>query len=221
MSTHGATNVAVKVELGFPALESFFSQGLCKRDFAARYLTYLSELMADIDVGVVEDIINALVKAGERESTIYFIGNGGSAATASHFANDISIGTRGEAAKPFKAISLVDNLAVVTALANDEGYANVFIRQLEGVLRPNDVVVALSVSGNSANIVEAIGYAKAHGAITIGCTGFDGGEMQKIVDINLHVPTHRGEYGPVEDVFTILGHLIYSYLRLERRGSLC
>lgn len=220
MSSHHSTNVAINVELELTSLEGHFSQALSKRDFATRYLSYLSDLIKDIDVGVVEQIIDALVKAGERGKAIYFIGNGGSAATASHFANDISIGTRSPGAKPFKAISLADNLAVVTALANDEGYANVFVRQLDGVLQPNDVVVAFSVSGNSPNVLETLRYAKKHGAITIGCTGFDGGEMQRIVDINLHIPTHRGEYGPAEDIFTILGHLIYSYLRLERRGHL-
>lgn len=220
MRSDGATNAAIKVELAAPSLESHFSQALSKRDFAARYLSYLSELLTEIEASIIEQIIDALIKAGECGQAIYFIGNGGSAATASHWANDISIGTRGPGAKPFKAISLSDNLAVVTALANDEGYTNVFLRQLDGVLQPGDVVVALSVSGNSPNILEALRYAKEHSAITVGCTGFDGGEVRKIVDINLHVPGRNGEYGPAEDVFTILGHLIYSYLRLDRRGRL-
>lgn len=201
-------------------LESHFAEARSKREFATRYLAYLSELLAQLDVGVIEQIIDALVAAGDRGNAIYFIGNGGSAATASHFANDIGIGTRAPGLKPLKTISLVDNMAVMTALANDEGYANVFVRQLEGVLQPGDVVVALSASGNSANVVEAVRYAKEIGALTIGCTGFAGGALREIADISLHVPTLRGEYGPVEDVFQILDHLIYSYLRLERRGRL-
>lgn len=220
MSSHYSTDVAIKVEFGFASLENHFAEACSKRDFATRYLSYLSELMANIDVGVVEQIIDTLVKAGEDGNSIYSIGNGGSAAIASHFANDIGIGTRAPRSKPFKASSLADNLAVVTALANDEGYTNVFVRQLDGVLQPGDVVVAFSVSGNSDNVLDALHYAKDQGAITIGCTGFDGGEMHQIIDISLHVPTPRGEYGPVEDIFTILGHLIYSYLRLERRGHL-
>jgi D-sedoheptulose 7-phosphate isomerase len=200
-------------------LENHFAEALSKRDFAKRYLAYLTELLARIDEDVIERIIDALVAAGERGNTIYFLGNGGSAATASHFANDIGIGTRASGIRPFKAISLADNLAVITALANDEGYSNTFIRQLDGVLQPGDVVFALSVSGDSPNVLEASRYAKQHGAVTIGCTGFGGGALHRITDIHLHIPTHSGEYGPVEDVFTILGHLIYSYLRLERRGG--
>lgn len=201
-------------------LESWFAKARSKREFATRYLAYLSELLAQIDVSVVEQIIDTFMAAREQGKAIYFMGNGGSATTASHFSNDIGFGTRAPGLRPFKAISLLDNMAVMTALANDEGYANVFVRQLEGMLQPGDVVVALSVSGNSANVVEAVRYAKEIGALTISCTGFDGGVLRQIADISLHVPTFRGEYGPVEDVFMILDHLIYSYLRLERRGHL-
>ena len=202
------------------SLETHFLESGSKRDFGERYLSYLSELMKRIDVEVVERIIDVLIEAGERGNTIFVIGNGGSAAIASHFANDLSIGTRGPEARPFKVISLVDNSAILTAIANDEKYTSIFSRQLDGVLRGNDVVVGFSVSGNSANIVEALRYAKDNQAITIGCTGFDGGEVRGVVDLNLHVPTHRGEYGPVEDIFTPLGHLIYSYLRRKRLGRL-
>ena len=202
-------------------LENHFAEARSKREFAARYLAYLSDLMAKLDVKAIEQIIDAFVEAGERGKVIYFIGNGGSAATASHFANDIGFGTRAPGVRPFKAISLVDNIAVMTALANDEGYAHIFVRQLQGILQPGDVVVALSVSGNSANVVEAVRYAKKEvGALTIGCTGFDGGALREMVDISLHVPTPPGEYAPVEDVFQILDHLIYSYLRLKRLGRL-
>ena len=201
-------------------LESHYAEAPSKHEYARRYLAYLSELMTQIDVGVVEQIIDAFVAAGERGNAIYFLGNGGSAATASHFANDIGIGTRATGVRPLKAISLVDNLAVMTAVANDDGYTQVFVRQLEAVLQPGDVVVALSVSGNSANVVEAVQYAKKIGALTIGCTGFDGGALRQMVDISLHVPTPPGEYGPVEDVFQILDHLVHSYLRMKRLGRL-
>ena len=145
------------------------------------------------------------------------MGNGGSAAVASHYANDIRIGTQTNGHKPFKAVSLTDNISIMTALANDEGYENIFVRQLEGALKAHDVVFALSVSGNSPNVLKAVRYAKEIGAITISCTGFDGGELKKITDINLHMPTKHGDYGPVEDVFTILGHLLYSYFKSDRK----
>lgn len=202
------------------SLRDHYKKAASKSDFANRYLTYLSDLIKQIDVKVVEHIIDMFLKTLERNKTIYFIGNGGSAVTASHFANDIGIGTQGNAAKPFKVISLVDNLAVLTAISNDESYDNIFVRQLEAILQPKDVLVALSVSGNSPNVLKAVRYAKVIGAKTIGCTGFDGGTLRKVVDISFHIPTPRGEYGPVEDLFMVLDHLIYSYLRLERNGYL-
>ena len=201
-------------------LAHHYAQASSKRDFAERYFSYLSEIMGRIDAAVVEQIIDALLEARERRSVIYFIGNGGSAATASHFANDLAFGVRGPGFEPFKVISLVDNVAAITALANDDGYANVFVRQLEGLLQEGDVVVALSASGNSANVIEAVRFANDRGALTISCTGFDGGALALSSDINLHVPSTRGEHGPVEDIFMILDHLIYSYLRIMQRGSL-
>ncbi len=220
MSAHYLTNLKMKTDFEFKGLEDHFLKAQSKGDFVKRYFSYLSELMTRVDVSVIEQIIDVFIRAGDRGKTLYFLGNGGSAARASHLANDISIGTRSPGSKPFKAVSLTDNLSIITALANDEGYANVFVSQLDGILQPDDVVVAFSVSGNSDNVLKGLRYAKEHGAITIGCTGFDGGAMSQLTNINLHVPTHRGEYGPVEDIFTILGHLIYTYLRLERRGTL-
>jgi D-sedoheptulose 7-phosphate isomerase len=186
------------------------------REFAISYLSGVCRLINNLNISKVEKILDVLSEACERESTIYFMGNGGSAAIASHYANDLRVGTRLPGYKPFKAVSLTDNTSIITALANDEGYENIFVRQLEGVLQTNDVMFALSVSGNSHNVLKAIKYAKEMEAITISCTGFDGGELKQITDINLHMPTNYGVYGPVEDIFTILGHLIYSYLKSER-----
>lgn len=189
---------------------------LPKKRFAAKYLSGVSELINSIDLGVVETIIDALLHAIDREGTLYFLGNGGSAATASHYANDFRIGTQVPGQKPFNAVSLADNSAIITALGNDEGYEYIFVRQLEGLLKPVDVVFALSVSGNSINVLNAIEYAKEIGATTISCTGFDGGKLKRITDVNLHIPTNYGDYGPVEDLFAIIGHLLYSYIKLSR-----
>ncbi|MFQ5737790.1 MAG: SIS domain-containing protein [Acidobacteriota bacterium] len=201
-------------------LESQFLGAGSARDFAGQYLKYLSDLLLAIDAKAVGQIIEAFASAGRQGKVIYFIGNGGSAAIASHLANDIGIGTQGPLGKSFKARSLTDNPAVLTAIANDEGHAQVFLRQLKPVLEAGDVVMALSVSGNSENIVAAVEYAKRVGAWTIGCTGFDGGRLRRLADISLHIPTPPGEYGPVEDVFGALNHLIYTYLRLGNRGCL-
>ena len=183
--------------------------------YASAYLDYLASCFKSIDAAAVEAFIRLLLAARESGNTVFFIGNGGSAATASHFANDISIGTRTGDKKPFRAVSLTDNVAVMTALANDEGYDRMFVDQLRVHMRAGDSLVAISASGNSQNLIEAVDYATSRGATVIGLTGFDGGKLREKSDISLHVPTAKGEYGPVEDVHMIFDHLIGSYLIAE------
>lgn len=184
--------------------------------FARDYLRYLGEILEAMDEGAIAAFIDIILSARERDAQIFFIGNGGSAATASHFANDIAIGTRSPE-KPFRAVSLTDNVAVMTAIANDDGYENIFVLQLQTQLAADDVVVAISASGNSPNVVNALEYAKSKGARTVALTGFDGGRIAKMADLNVHIPTEPGEYGPAEDGHMILDHLIGSYLiRLVR-----
>lgn len=179
--------------------------------FARGYLGYLTDLLARLDVDAIAAFIDLLLQARDREARIFFIGNGGSAATASHFANDLAIGTR-SAGKPFRAISLTDNVPVMTAIGNDFGYAEIFRRQLEIQMQPGDVVVAISASGNSPNLLEAVEYATGHGADTVALTGFDGGRLKQIARLNIHVPTTKGEYGPSEDVHMVLDHLVGAFL---------
>ncbi len=201
-------------------LEERYKSAVYKHDFIKSYFDYLTQLLSNLDTKIIDKIIDVFIVAAEQENTIYFIGNGGSAATASHFANDLGFGIRAQGVRPIKAISLADNSAVMTALANDEGYDKVFVRQLESLLKPRDILVAMSVSGNSPNILEAVKYANDLGSLTIAFTGFEGGLLNSMVDISLHIPTPKKEYGPVEDIFMILDHLIYSYLHLYWRGSL-
>ena len=179
--------------------------------FIKNYFDYLSQVFEKIDKKEIEQFIEILIKARIDKSTIFFIGNGGSAATASHFANDISIGTR-TLSKPFKAISLCDNAAIVTAIANDDGYEEVFVQQLRVLYKKNDILVAISASGNSMNLMKAIEFAKENEIKTVGITAFNGGRLKQITDYNIHVPTEKGEYGPAEDVHMILDHLIGAYL---------
>ncbi|ELB3527111.1 SIS domain-containing protein, partial [Campylobacter coli] len=107
--------------------------------------------------------------------------------------------------------SLADNTPLCTAIANDIGYENIFKLQLQDVLTKDDVLFAISCSGTSPNIINAVKYAKEVGAMVIGATGFDGGDLLKLSDIKFHVQTQKGEYGLVEDVHMILDHIIYSY----------
>jgi D-sedoheptulose 7-phosphate isomerase len=197
-------------------IDQIYSESLSIKDYSKSYIDYLSSVLSNISLTDIEKFVEVLLEARERESSIFFIGNGGSAATASHFANDIAIGTR-TYEKPFRAISLCDNQAVITAIANDDGYEKIFSQQLQVLLKKQDVVVAISASGNSPNLLDAIDTAKKMNTITVGISAFDGGKMKEMVDVSLHVPTEKGEYGPAEDAHMVLDHLVSNYLmRLVR-----
>ena len=180
-------------------------------DFAESYLEYLTTVLKSIDAREIGQFIDTLLDARERGATIFFIGNGGSAATASHFANDIGIGTNSYD-KPFRALSLTDNQAVITAIGNDFGYDEIFVRQLQVQSREGDVLVAISASGNSKNLLNALDYAKSVGIKTVSITAFDGGIMKNMADQSVHVPTGPKEYGPAEDAHMVLDHLVGAYL---------
>ena len=192
-------------------IDQIYSESLSIKDYSKSYIDYLSSVLSNISLTDIEKFVEVLLEARERESSIFFIGNGGSAATASHFANDIAIGTR-TYEKPFRAISLCDNQAVITAIANDDGYEKIFSQQLQVLLKKQDVVIAISASGNSPNLLDAISTAKKMNTITVGISAFDGGKMKEMVDVSLHVPTGKGEYGPAEDAHMILDHLVSNYL---------
>jgi len=197
-------------------IDQIYSESLSINDYSKSYIDYLSSVLNNISLKDIEKFVEVLLEARERGSSIFFIGNGGSAATASHFANDIAIGTR-TYEKPFRAISLCDNQAVITAIANDDGYEKIFSQQLEVLLKKQDVVVAISASGNSPNLLKAIDTSIKLNAITVGISAFDGGNMREMVDISVHVQTEKGEYGPAEDAHMVLDHLISNYLmRLVR-----
>lgn len=196
--------------------ENKFKLSKNPKDFARGYLEYLGEIMARLDLDQIASFMDVLLQSRQRGARIFFMGNGGSAATASHFANDIAIGTQSRL-RPFRAMSLCDNLAVMTALANDHGYDQIFVRQLENLMDQGDVVVAISASGNSGNLLQAIEYANTHGGVTVGLTGFDGGKLGKMAQYQVHVPSNKGEYGPVEDIHMVLDHLVGAYLMLKVR----
>jgi D-sedoheptulose 7-phosphate isomerase len=181
------------------------------RKYSKNYIEYLKQVLSSINVEEVESFITTLLDARERNATVFFIGNGGSAATSSHFANDLAIGTNSHE-KPFRIISLTDNQAIITAIGNDFGYEDIFIRQLQVLGRSGDVLVAISASGNSPNLLKAFEYASAQGIKTVAITAFDGGKMKLIADEGIHVPTGQKEYGPAEDAHMVLDHLIGSYL---------
>jgi D-sedoheptulose 7-phosphate isomerase len=179
--------------------------------FAGAYLEYLKSVLSSIDNSEIGRFIETLLEARSRGAAIYFIGNGGSAATASHFANDLSIGTN-DYDLPFRAISLVDNIPIITAISNDFGYDEIFVRQLQILGKKGDVLVGISASGNSINLIKAFDYALKAGIKTIAITAFDGGKMKILAEEGIHVPTEPKEYGPAEDAHMVLDHLVGAYL---------
>jgi D-sedoheptulose 7-phosphate isomerase len=183
-------------------------------DLASSYLAYVANLTSifkQISSIELQKFVDALLLARENNSTIYFIGNGGSASTSSHWVNDLSIGTK-LFEKPFRAVSLCDNQSIITAIANDYGYDEIFSRPLSVLLKKGDVLVAISASGNSPNLLTAIDIAKQRGVETVGLTAFNGGKLREMVDISVHVPTNQGEYGPAEDSHMMLDHFVTGYL---------
>ena len=191
--------------------------------FAVGYIDYLYELLKQLDTKAVSSFVDELEDARENQSTVFFAGNGGSAVTASHMANDIGVDVlkKGGSDKPFRILALTDNISVMTAIANDDGYENLFVNQLKIHYRDRDKLVVISASGNSPNVVAAAQWVKQRAGTTVGIVGFDGGKLKDICDIVIHVRTEKGEYGPVEDVHMIIDHLISNWLicKLKAEGK--
>jgi D-sedoheptulose 7-phosphate isomerase len=185
---------------------------IASKQFSDDYLNYISALISELDRGHISQFVDHVLGVRDNKQTIFFLGNGGSASTASHFVNDISLGSR-QFENPFRAVSLCDNQAVITAIANDDGYENIFLQQLQTQAKPGDSIVCISASGNSKNLVKAVEWSKANGIYTISLTAFDGGYLKQHTDLNIHVPTKIGEYGPAEDLHMVICGLIGSYFR--------
>lgn len=164
--------------------------------------------LARLPVDRLRAVVDALQAAAEAGRTVFVFGNGGSAATASHFANDL---TAAAGDRPLRAVSLTDNVPLLTALANDYSFADVFSRQLARLARPGDVVVALSGSSNSANVVRAVRQARELGATTVGILGFGGGELRDEVDLGVTVASC--EPTVAESLHSVIVHLIANWLR--------
>ena len=184
------------------------------KKFSDEYLEYLTILISQLDRSAISQFADLLLQSRENKTTTFFLGNGGSASTATHFVNDVSLGSR-QFKKPFRAISLCDNQAVITAIANDDGYENIFLQQLQTLATPGDTIVCISASGNSNNLIKAIEYARENNIYVVGLTAFDGGYLKDNCDLNIHVPTKIGEYGPAEDLHMVICGLVGSYFRAK------
>ncbi len=187
--------------------------------FSLDYLNQLKDLLDSFPHDRFEEIGQLLIATYEKEKHIFIMGNGGSGSTASHFACDINKGSCFELEKKFKVICLNDNVPTMLAYANDLSYDKVFVEQLKNFLQPGDVVIGISGSGNSENVLQAVLYAKEKEAKTIGLTGFDGGKLARIADIPLLVAIN--DMQKIEDVHMIVVHMLMQYLckTLSNGGS--
>ena len=176
------------------------------------YLPAFERLLHLIDQDAIERIADSLAAARDNGAMIYVAGNGGSASIASHWVNDLGKATKRSGFLPVRVISLNDNVSWLTALANDEGYERVFSGQLENFARPGDVLVVISSSGNSVNLVRAVELARTRGVVTIALLGFDGGELKRQVDDHLLLPTEKGAYGLVEPGHQLVCHILTACL---------
>ncbi len=190
-------------------------------EFIKNYFKELKKTIDEISVEDIKKITNILYNAYKKNKQIFIIGNGGSASTASHFACDLSKGTLqriyDEKEKRFRVISLTDNVAHLTALANDLDYNDIFSQQLKNLVNPDDIVIAISGSGNSQNILNAVDTALKSGAITIGFLGFDGGKLKDKVNYYIHIASNH--YGRIEDLHLVLSHLISAYLTEMKKND--
>lgn len=168
-----------------------------------------------------ESILQVLGNSIKKNQKIFVAGNGGSAAIALHYVCDLSKGAVKDwknNGKRLKAICLCSNISYMTAIANDTDYSLVFKEQLVNLASPNDILVLISSSGNSPNIIEAASYAKEHGLVVIGITGFGGGKLKEIADYSAHVEFNS--YEVCEDVHGVFGHFLVTYLREHSKGTL-
>jgi D-sedoheptulose 7-phosphate isomerase len=189
-------------------------------DFATQYRSLLNSALEQIDAAKVALAIEWFRQARDDGRHIFVCGNGGSASTASHFACDIVKGASYRQQKRFRIMALADSLPTITAYSNDVGYESVFVEQLRNFAEPDDVVMALSGSGNSDNVVRAIDYANSVGCRTIALSGRDGGRLAPLAQLNIHVP--EPHMGRTEDAHMVVCHMIcYYFMERECTGSGC
>lgn len=195
---------------------------LSVNEFISDYLSEVKSALDSLDIDSINKALQMILIAYEKGSRVFIIGNGGSASTASHMACDLGKGTLSRfydnKEKRLRVMSLSDNIALLTAYANDLSFNHAFVQQLINLIEKDDLVIVLSGSGNSKNLIQAIKYAKRHKAQTIGILGFkNGGKLSSLVDCQIIVQSDH--YGPIEDVHLVLNHLLASCFAKIKRSK--
>ncbi len=176
-------------------------------DEIKRYYEAEKKIIDNLDMEELGKAVQAVIDAYMREAAIYIFGNGGSAATASHYANDFNKGISEKLDRKFNMVCLCDNFSTVTAIANDISYDEIFRFQLRNKLKKSDLVIAISGSGNSRNVINAVDYAKEVGAQTIGISGYRGGMLRELTDFHMHCPIEDMQI--TEDIHMTFDHMMY------------
>jgi D-sedoheptulose 7-phosphate isomerase len=175
------------------------------------YLEELSLTIGKLPVPSIDRLAGVFLGAYEKGATIFLFGNGGSASLASHMTCDLGKGTSSATGQRLRAVALTDNVALITAWANDTRYENIFAEQLENLLHPGDVAFAISASGNSPNVLAGLSLARRIGAITAGITGFEGGQMKLLCDHCVVVPSDNMQI--IEDLHLSIAHAVFRVVR--------
>jgi D-sedoheptulose 7-phosphate isomerase len=193
--------------------------GLNATEFSKSYAEYLITLLQKLDHNGIASCIKHLEEARQNDNTIFVIGNGGSASTASHIGNDFGLAvlkkTKKAVNKSYRALALTDNISVISAIGNDSTFENIFVDQLKVHFRKGDKLILISASGNSPNLIVAAEWFKSQGGTVIGWLGFDGGKLKAIVDIPIVVESPKGEYAPVEDIHLVINHIIVTWMQFH------
>jgi D-sedoheptulose 7-phosphate isomerase len=184
-----------------------------------QYMARLQDVLTKVDVGEIAAIAEVLRSAYEQKNTILVMGNGGSGATASHMVCDMNKGASFHTERKFRVLALTDCTPMILALGNDVGFDSIFVEQMKAYANPGDVVLGISGSGNSPNVLRAMEYAKTIGCTTVGAVGFGGGELKSMVDYCFHVKIDDMQI--VEDVHMILVHILMRILDTSSKGCCC
>ena len=186
--------------------------------FSIKYFEYLNKVFNKINKKHLDHLTFFLDTLRKEKRTLFVAGNGGGASTSTTVANDLGfdLQKKTKTNKPLRVYSLTDNNALLTAISNDLGFENIFLSQLKLYYKPKDCLLIFSASGNSLNLIKAANFVKKKRGKVVGILGFDGGKLKNLCDLCIHIPTKKGEYGPVEDLQLVINHMLAHWYQVKK-----
>lgn len=188
--------------------------------YMQHHFSRTAAIIQALDGEAVATLADWVLEAGREDRTVFTLGNGGSATVAGAWANDLAVNTVCEGQPGFRVMALGDSGPCITAAGNDAAFKDIFVLQLRAAARPGDLVIGMSCSGNSPNVLRALAHAREIGARTVSITGFSGGTMRGQADLSIHIPSQPDDYGPVEDAFSAIMHAVTAYITMARGKAL-